>query len=156
MWVEVEGSWELNQWKEAEASVWEGAEMSLGLDRRRRSSFSDNKQAKATTASKSNDGKSDDEQAKVTMSKQKWWRASKRDEYGERFGGDGGLIWRDRRQWVRRKGLLRMGSVLGSLWMASLIDNRIGWAMRERVREREKKLRKREKWNKKKMDWGSY
>ena len=49
MWVEVEGPWELNLRKEAEASVWEGAEMSLGFDRRRRSSFSDDEQAKATS-----------------------------------------------------------------------------------------------------------
>ena len=57
MWVEVEGSWELNWRKEAEASVWEGAEMSLGFEWRRRSSFSDDEQAKVTTASKSDDGK---------------------------------------------------------------------------------------------------
>ena len=53
MWVEVEGQWELNRRKEAEESVWEGAEMLLGFDRRRQSSFSD------------------DEQALVLMSKQK-------------------------------------------------------------------------------------
>ena len=34
--------------------------------------------------------------------------------------------------------------------MASLIDNRIGWAMRERVREREKKPRKEKSETKKK------
>ena len=51
--MEVEGQWELNRRKEAEESVWEGAEMLLGFDRRQRSSFSD------------------DEQALVMMSKQK-------------------------------------------------------------------------------------
>ena len=56
MWVEVEGLWELNRRKEAKASVWESAEMSLGFDRRRQSSFSDDEQASATTASKSDDG----------------------------------------------------------------------------------------------------
>ena len=83
MWVEVEGPWELNRRKEAKVSVWEGAKMSLGFDRQRRSSFSDDEQASATMASKCDDSddneqmrrqqakvtavsKSDDEQAKVT------------------------------------------------------------------------------------------
>ena len=62
MWVEVEGPWELNQRKEAEASVWEGVEMLLGFDRRQRASKSDDdeqmrrRRASATIASKCDDG----------------------------------------------------------------------------------------------------
>ena len=62
MWVEVEGPWELNRRKEAKALVWEGAEMSLGFDRRQRASKSDDdeqmrrRRASATIASKCDDG----------------------------------------------------------------------------------------------------
>ena len=79
MWVEVEGPWELNQQKEAEASVWVGVEMSLGFDRRQRLSFSDDEQAKAMTASKSDNGKQKRQRqaSKSNNGKQKQQRQAK-------------------------------------------------------------------------------
>ena len=124
MWLEVEGPWELNRQKEAEASVWEGAEMSLGFDWRRRASFSDDEQALATTSKLQRRRR-----ANVTTVKANDLATTTNDlvaskcDNGERFGEivanwfGVGIIW-----------MLRMA--LGCCeWH---------WAVRERVREREK------------------
>ena len=81
------GRWELNRQREGEASVWLGAETSLGFDRRRRSSKSDD--------GKSDDGKSDaSKQQKQRRQAAKATTASKCDDEqanktANRFGGDG-------------------------------------------------------------------
>ena len=112
MWVEVEGPWELNRRKEAKVSVWEGAKMSLGFDRQRRSSFSDDEQASATMASKCDDSddneqmrrqqakvtavsKSDDEQAKAMSTANDSTRSSRMGIVANGFGK------RDRCEWVQ-------------------------------------------------------
>ena len=139
MWLEVEGPWELNRQKEAEASVWEGAEMSLGFDWRRRASFSDDEQALATTSKlqrrrRANAAmvkatmasKSDDEQAKATSTANDLAETVNDSMRSSRMGIDK----RDRCEWVRCWDVAN-GFGVGIVWL-------LRWAVRERVRKREK------------------
>ena len=123
MWVEVEGPWELNRRKEAKALVWEGAEMSLGFDRQRRASFSDDgkqkrrRRANATMVKAMTASKSDNEQAKATSTANDLAATVNDSVRSSRMGSlRMGIGKRDRCEWVRCWDVVN-GFDIGIVWM---------------------------------------